>query len=275
MRCSIVSKRWKLLTTFLPNLKFSTTDFSSSSCDNIIDGIFRRHSGSIELFEFRNTSRPTSMHALRHNICEWIRCAALKNVKEIKIEEIWRTAEIPNSIFLCHRLRSLAVKSFSLTNIPASFGGFGSLTTLNFHNVELHDKTIEDMLRFCPILEIFVLNNCYGLQRLKICSDRLISLDISSPIKAIAVNCTRLTSFVFRECSCREIEAFLPACLSLSTNVGEIEMLRTIKSVRNMTLFVRTFSNTMSEKHVEILSEFPNLEQLCIYHADLFQLVRF
>ena len=61
MRCSIVSKRWKLLTTFLPNLKFSSTDFS----DDIIDGIFQRHSGSIELFEFRNTS-PLTPHVIIH-----------------------------------------------------------------------------------------------------------------------------------------------------------------------------------------------------------------
>ena len=102
MRCSVVSKRWKLLTTFLPNLKFSSTDFS----DDIIDGIFQRHSGSIELFEFRNTSPPNS-HVISHNICEWIQYAALKNVKEIKIEEIlYPITEIPNSIFLCHQLRS-------------------------------------------------------------------------------------------------------------------------------------------------------------------------
>ena len=191
-------------------------------------------------------------------------------MKEIKIEEIlYPITEIPNSIFLCHRLRSLAAKNFRLTNIPACFGGFRSLTTLNFDDIVLRDKTIEDMLGLCPILEILILNNCFGLQRLKICSESLISLDVSSRIKAIAVNCPRLMSIVLRNCKCREIDAFLPACLSLSTNFGQIQMLTTLQSVRNITLFTRTFGNTVYAKDIEILSEFPNLEQLCIYHVDI------
>ncbi|GLJ19286.1 hypothetical protein SUGI_0346870 [Cryptomeria japonica] len=265
VRCSIISKRWKLLWTFLPNLKFSSADFnfsspifSLSSFTRIVDRIFYLHSSPLELLEF--TEIPYSYIPVK--ISEWIHCAALKNVREINITD-GDQVEVPKSIFLCHSLRYLALKSFLLTNIPDCFGGFHGLTTLNFYNVELKDKTIELMLQLCPVLEILVLSRCDGLTRLKICSNSIISLNLSeSEIEAITANCPRLESFTLIKNYGRNIvqmEFYLPACSSLCTNVAKLEAFTTLKSLRKI-----AFLNLTSKSDVNILSEFPDLEQMCM-----------
>lgn len=274
VHCSVVSKRWKFLWTFLPNLKFSSWDFdfSSSSCSCIVDGIFERHSGSLEVFEFSNYRS----FCTNDKICEWIHRAALKDVREIRIEgsaSCNSRVEVPTSIFLCNRLRSLALKRFLLTNIPDCFGGFTGLAALNLYNVELNDKTIELMLQLCPVLEIFLIDDCHGLKRLKICSDSLISFNLSdSWTKAITVSCPRLVSLILIKMlgSTVEMEFSLPACLSLCTDVAQLEMFTTLKSLRKI-----TFLNLISKHDVMILSEFPDLEQMCIDSPGCAALVSF
>ncbi|GLJ19542.1 hypothetical protein SUGI_0352920 [Cryptomeria japonica] len=78
VHCSLVSKGWKFCWTFAKNLKFPEDFFSSSrsptEIQNIIDLIFERHSGQLEVFEFNNVRFCCSSD----KISDWIHCAALK-----------------------------------------------------------------------------------------------------------------------------------------------------------------------------------------------------
>ncbi|GLJ19550.1 hypothetical protein SUGI_0353110 [Cryptomeria japonica] len=156
VHCSLVSKGWKFCWTFAKNLKFPEDFFSSSrsptEIQNIIDLIFERHSGPLEVFELNNVRFCCSSD----KISDWIHRAALKGVQEIKIvEKVSEIYEVPAAIFLCQNLRSLALKNFLLTNLPDSFGGLADLTTLDLCNVDLNDKIVELMLQLCPGLESF------------------------------------------------------------------------------------------------------------------------
>ncbi|XP_059074795.1 F-box/LRR-repeat protein At1g55660-like [Cryptomeria japonica] len=263
--CSVLSKRWKSLWTVLPSLKFSSGDFSPSLCSRAVDDIFKLHSGLLERFEFSILSFCTS-----NKICEWIRCGALKDVREMNIKEsTLHPYEVPISIFLCNSLRFLVLSNFLLTNIPDSFAGFSGLATLNMYNVEVKDKTIERMLHLCPVLEILILYDCNGLERLKIYSDNLISLNLSSKIDGLKTNCPRLENLIIVKHRMRimvEMEFYLTACLSLCTDVS-LERFTTLKSLRNITLL-----NFISKLDVNILREFPDLEQMCINSGDCSQL---
>ncbi|GLJ19283.1 hypothetical protein SUGI_0346840 [Cryptomeria japonica] len=119
----------------------------------------------LELFDFSDID----YFYIDDKISEWIHRAALKDVREISIEGThFSFVEVPKSIFKFFSLRSLTLKEFRLTNVPDRFGGFAGLTTLYFYKIELEDKTIELMLKLCPVLKILILSNCYGLKRLKI-----------------------------------------------------------------------------------------------------------
>ncbi|XP_059074793.1 F-box/LRR-repeat protein At3g26922-like [Cryptomeria japonica] len=259
VRCSVLSKRWKFFWTVLPNLKFSTGDFSASSCSRAVDNIFKLHSGLLERFEFNKSS---CTRRSRDKICEWISYAALKDVRELSIEESTsRPYEVPISIFLCQSLRFLALSNFLLTNMPDSFAGFAGLATLNLYNVEVRGKTIELMLQLCPVLEILILCKCKGLHRLQIYSDSLIFLNLSSEIAGIKANCPRLETLILSKKmwgSTVEAEFYLPSCLSLCTYVAQLKRITTLKSVRNITLL-----DLIRKYEVKILREFPDLEQLC------------
>ncbi|GLJ19288.1 hypothetical protein SUGI_0346900 [Cryptomeria japonica] len=152
VRCSVLSKRWKFFWTVLPNLKFSTGDFSASSCSRAVDNIFKLHSGLLERFEFNKSS---CTRRSRDKICEWISYAALKDVRELSIEESTsRPYEVPISIFLCQSLRFLALSNFLLTNMPDSFAGFAGLATLNLYNVELKRITTLKSVRNITLLDL-------------------------------------------------------------------------------------------------------------------------
>ncbi|XP_057836047.1 putative FBD-associated F-box protein At5g53635 [Cryptomeria japonica] len=260
VRCSVVCKRWKSLWTSLPILKILSLDFSSSSYSCLVDNIFERHSGNLELFEFSNTLS----FDISDKLSNWIHSAALKHVREIKIKEntsIVPFVEVPTSIFLCHTLRSLIVNSFLLTNIPDYFVGFAGLETLNFENVKLTDNNIAFMVQLCPVLKILRLFNCYGLRSLKIFSESLVSLNLCSRIEAITASCPQLMSLTLIKylCNMIEMDFYLPACSSLCTDAAQFRVFTTLKSLKKITLV-----DLIHKDDVPILCEFPDLEKICI-----------
>ncbi|GLJ19285.1 hypothetical protein SUGI_0346860 [Cryptomeria japonica] len=223
-------------------------------------------SSPIELLEF-DTSSSTyeisdEVYENSDKISEWIHRAALKDVREIRMADDFAVVEVPKSIFLCHSLRSLALTNSFLTSIPDCFGGFAGMTTLNFYNAELNDKTVELMLELCPALENLIFSDCYGLKKLKICSNSLISLNLSdTEIETISANCPRLIRFTLIKVlgNTAEMEFYLPACSSLCTDVAQLEAFTTLKSLTKI-----IFLNLTSKSDVKILSEFPDLEQMCM-----------
>ncbi|GLJ19544.1 hypothetical protein SUGI_0352970, partial [Cryptomeria japonica] len=138
VHCSLVSKGWKFCWTFAKILKFPEDFFSSSrsptEIQNIIDLIFARHSGPLEVFKFNNVRFCCSSD----KISDWIHRAALKGVREGETGQDREEGK--------ERER----ENFLLTNLPDGFGGLADLTTLDLCNVDLNDKIVELMLQLCP-----------------------------------------------------------------------------------------------------------------------------
>ncbi|GLJ19261.1 hypothetical protein SUGI_0346430 [Cryptomeria japonica] len=268
IRCSVLSKRWKLLWRFLPKLCFSDDMFNSSTrllkIHNIIDGILKLHSAPLEAFHFYGGISTVVSNA---KIDEWIHYAALKDVRDIFIQFLV-DVEVPTSVFSCRNLRDLFLINFDFENMPGSFAGFACLTSLNFHNVKLNDTTFKLMLQLCPVLEILVVRNCHGLERVKICSSSLCILELDFPsssheIKSITARCPGLEILKLRVMyHVEKMEFELPDCSDLSTTVSRLEPFTTLKSLMKMAFLCGIF-----ESNVSLLHNFPDLEQLWIDNA--------
>ncbi|GLJ19259.1 hypothetical protein SUGI_0346380 [Cryptomeria japonica] len=268
IRCSVLSKRWKLLRRFLPKLCFSDDMFNSSTrllkIHNIIDGILKLHSAPLEAFHFYGGISTVVSNA---KIDEWIHYAALKDVRDIFIQFLV-DVDVPTYVFSCRNLRDLFLINFDSENMPGSFAGFACLTALNFHNVKLNDKTFELMLQLFPVLEILVVRNCHGLERVKICSSSLCNLELDFPsssheIKAITARCPGLEILKLRIMyHVEKMEFELPDCSDLSTTVSRLEPFTTLKSLMKMAFLCGIF-----ESNVSLLHNFPDLEQLWIDNA--------
>ncbi|GLJ19269.1 hypothetical protein SUGI_0346610 [Cryptomeria japonica] len=269
VRCSVVSKKWRFFWTFRKNLKFAGDLFSSSSSvsqiENRIDRILKLHSGQLEVLEVNNAR----LCCTSQKISDWIHQVACKGLQEIKMEgKVLEISEIvPTAIFLCQSLRSVTLRNFVLTNLPDGFGGFTELKALNLYKVQLNDKIIELMLQLCPGLEVLNLHICNGFERLKICSQNLVALSISSEIKAITANCPRLLSLITLLgdnetlnilLGRMEIKLDLPVCLSLCTNTP-LEPFAGLRTLRRITSLRGIVWSSL-----KILTEFPDLEEMCI-----------
>ena len=242
MCCSVLCRKWKFFWTSLPNLKFSWRNFSVSSHGYIVDPIFEYHSGSLR----ENENKGNTLNVSRF--------------------------EVPTFVFLCENLRSLSLQYYILRNIPNAFVGFTGLEALNLENIVLNDDIIELILQLCPGLKMLRILDCHGLDMLNICSENLISLNISSRIKGITAKCPTLENLVlikkFGNLFQREFD--LPRCLSLCTDAVQFRMFTPLKSLRKITLV------DMIHKHdVPVLWEFPNLEQMCIDNPYAHELVSF
>ncbi|GLJ19262.1 hypothetical protein SUGI_0346450 [Cryptomeria japonica] len=268
IRCSVISKRWRFLWRYLPNLRFSEEIFYSSArlfeIQNIIDGILKWHSVPLELFQFYGL---ISFVVSRAKINEWIHHAALKDVRKISLQ-FHREVEVPNSVFFCTKLRYLCLRNFRLENMPGSCGGFACLETLYLLYIKLNDKTLELMLQLCPVLKVLVVGNCHGVQRVKVCSGSLIFLHLDFPsssngIRAITASCPRLVSLAIKvPYHVEKMKFELPACLHLSTTAAQLDPFTTLKSLRKMTIL-----SVIYQGDVSCLHKFPDLNQICIDNA--------
>ncbi|GLJ19263.1 hypothetical protein SUGI_0346490 [Cryptomeria japonica] len=180
--------------------------------------------------------------------------------------------DIQNIIDDILKLHSAPLELFQLHGLISS--DFSSATINEWINhatlkddIKLNDKTFELMLQLCPVLEILVLHNCNGIQRLKISSASLIILNLDFPpsygkdrVKAITVKCSRFVSLTIKiRDHVEKMEFELPTCLHLWTNASPLEPFTTLKSLTKMTLV-----NGIYESVLSFLHQFPHLKQIFI-----------
>lgn len=162
VRASILSSRWKLVWTSLPNLMFNdklcyrrdgTSDNDAlTRFENFVDRMLLSNSVSINKF---------SLHCrkLRYlsRLKFWIALAIMRNVHEIEVklpvgdpfEEGYEHVELPECIYNSETLEILKLQTDFLFKSPSSGICFPRLK--KFH-VEIHKPNVPDF-SICPVLE--------------------------------------------------------------------------------------------------------------------------
>ncbi|XP_077242139.1 putative F-box protein At1g49610 isoform X1 [Tasmannia lanceolata] len=212
---SFLSTRWRYLWTLTTNLDFDqrlivspTEDFSKSRrlFASFVDRALLLHEGS-EINRLRIWFNYD--HELyESHLSSWIRFAILRNVKELdlQLEREWEDNDFyfwdmpflfNPSVFIRDSVRVLKLCLPGLDPTPDM--RFGSITTLHLKQIGLTERTIPDLLNFCPHLENLVLDHV-GLYMapLKIYSVKLKTLSIVNSIQmngSVEIDAPNLLSF--------------------------------------------------------------------------------
>ncbi|XP_077243391.1 F-box/FBD/LRR-repeat protein At5g56420-like [Tasmannia lanceolata] len=212
---SFLSRRWRGLWTFIQSLDFDhtlilpQTSYSSSSenlrlFSEFVDRTLILHEASkIEKFRlsFDYDENRYASHA-----DSWIRFAIRNNVQELDLDFRGdrRSGKSPNEVFYDFSLSALSrgqVRVLRLCEIdlylPTEFC-FRSLTDLSLIEIELTDEIVSGLVNGCPQLESLVLDYCYGMQHLKICSPSLKRLSLLHYIdenSSVEICAPKLVSF--------------------------------------------------------------------------------
>ncbi|PRQ52916.1 putative F-box domain, leucine-rich repeat domain, L domain-containing protein [Rosa chinensis] len=247
VQTSLISRKWRPLWSRLRFLKFSyehfplndppsdNRDFFAEFVDRAL--ILRPHS-PIDLF---------SLSFIYHDrfgfhVDSWVRCAVtLLHARELHLDffidrEYHQTDETFNHKydFPFAVLRNGAVRVLKLTRVdltlPASMAAMGlvSLSSMYLDEVYLTDQMVCDLISGCPNLEELELQNCWGMEKMKICSKKLKKLAFayiydSDNRNTIEIDCPNLCSISFDNCSFTQfVLKFAPALVEFSVSIVRI-----------------------------------------------------
>ncbi|KAK9924627.1 hypothetical protein M0R45_032986 [Rubus argutus] len=247
VQTSLISRKWRPLWSRLRFLKFSyehfplndppsdNRDFFAEFVDRAL--ILRPHT-PIELF---------SLSFIYHDrfgfhVDSWVRSAVRHlQARELHLDffihrDYHRTDETFNHKYdfpFCV-LRDGAVAVLKLTRVdltlPASVAtmGLASLSSMYLDEVYLTDQMVRDLISGCPNLDELELQNCWGMEKLKICSKRLKKLALAyiydpDSKNTVEIDCPNLCSLSFDNCSFTQfVLKFAPALVEFNVRLVRI-----------------------------------------------------
>ncbi|KAH9307948.1 hypothetical protein KI387_035859, partial [Taxus chinensis] len=277
---SILSRRWRSLWTQIPCLHFlrdfysympmiptSMPKYTSAMSKEIaisvryvkgvIHNILSLHSGPLESFRLI-----VLFEAGQRMFDQWIKCAAVKGVKQMDLTSLYGVLYLFPSLFDCHRLTDLKLAGFRFTGIPTDFEGFLHLKECSLILTDnLTDDRLQQLIALCPILQKLVLSCCPHLTNLKICSSSLSRLalrDLSAV--SITADCPHLAELKLEDChGLHKLE--LNSCVFLhcvhSLEVPSFGRCGTVKSLKKLSL-----DNFWVAHPLIFHGNFPELEEL-------------
>ncbi|ESQ47064.1 hypothetical protein EUTSA_v10027772mg [Eutrema salsugineum] len=148
---SILSKQWKFLWMWLPNLEYSSSYHrESAALGEFIDKNLPLHRApvieSLRLdFNFGNP------HVGPENIKRWVEISVSRNVRELEVSYDSESENIfPGSFYTCASLVILKLEDVTLMDVPST-GCPHSLKTLKLQCLEY--ANLQRLLSICPVLE--------------------------------------------------------------------------------------------------------------------------
>ncbi|KAG5229832.1 F-box protein [Salix suchowensis] len=159
---SLISKKWKSLWSLVPSLNFSYVHFP----------IYKNRYGC--------------------HVDSWVRYAIRNRVSELDLDffidesfhivesEGRRDYDFPFSVPRNGKVRVLKLCRCDLT-LPANMESMNlsSMKEIFFYQIYMTDDMVLNLLKACPNIEVLKLN-CYGMENLRLCSEKLKRLGLSS-----------------------------------------------------------------------------------------------
>uniref|UniRef100_A0A6N2LXT8 F-box domain-containing protein n=1 Tax=Salix viminalis TaxID=40686 RepID=A0A6N2LXT8_SALVM len=195
---SLISKKWKSLWSLVPSLNFSyvhfpiyksfftTRQFFSEFVDRTL--ILRPH---LPLQKFRLEFIYEDRYGC--HVDSWVRYAIRNRVSELDLDffidesfhivelEGRRDYDFPFSAPRNGKVRVLKLCRCDLT-LPADMESMNlwSMKEIFFYQIYMTDDMVLNLLKACPNIEVLKLENCYGMENLRLCSEKLKRLGLSS-----------------------------------------------------------------------------------------------
>uniref|UniRef100_A0A1U7WUA7 F-box/FBD/LRR-repeat protein At1g13570-like n=2 Tax=Nicotiana sylvestris TaxID=4096 RepID=A0A1U7WUA7_NICSY len=198
IRTSILSKKWRLNYSTIPQLVFDDqfckelVDFANKKCapefseyelkyhlEEIISKSLMLHPGRIEKFKvcipnFTTTSVP--------DVNKWILYLSRKNIKTISLKYMTSIVhhKLPPYFFSCLHLTYLKLLNIHISPPPPEFKGFLNLYKVLLSRVHFGSNCLESFLCSCPVLRALELYWCSGIRHFNISGSKLKKLRIKA-----------------------------------------------------------------------------------------------
>lgn len=195
VRTSILSRKWRYTWAKVPKLTLDHTLWEDILTRKvrvklgvILLQLFSLRQGPITECRISNIPDPKhfaeidnlmfylSRNGIEHLVLE------LSNSKKYKL---------PSSIFTCSQMRHLTLH-YCVINPPPTFHAFNKLLHLQLFNVAISDKSLENLISRCPLLEHMELDISNPLNYIVLNSPKIKSLNFGSKINSICFKNTPL-----------------------------------------------------------------------------------
>lgn len=189
IRTCVLSKRWIWLWTSIPCLSFNLEGTPCKTVDQFIffvqNTLILNRSSKIFKFHIDFEEHWRGFHVKLDSkvIDTWIRFATRADVEELSLglydslkEKLTCNYQLPGHIFACSSLTKLHLSRCNI--VPHGVITWTLLKSLSIKTTELSDDVMRQVFSGSPILEVLVISQCVGLNRLDITSTSLRKLVI-------------------------------------------------------------------------------------------------
>ncbi|XP_059310031.1 putative F-box/LRR-repeat protein At4g00320 [Lycium ferocissimum] len=232
---SILSKTWLQAWLSLPDLKFAAAYFKGNT--KVVDNIMERYRVRkipIEKFELSYSGFSFPL------IYKWLYSALQNGIKEVVVRDtrdFFLSFPFPFPIFkvlAAKSLRELVLSGCDLICVSLSSGvsNCHSLRKLSLSMVRLDDNMLQTLLNSCPLIVSFILEYCYGLEKIELFNLQKIK---SQSLKVLEI----------RDCKgIGEIDSSNLVSLEYMGNkIPELKMASESSQLKNSKIFLKCFKN--------------------------------
>ncbi|KAH0756804.1 hypothetical protein KY290_020297 [Solanum tuberosum] len=200
IRTSILSRKWRYRWAKVPKLTLdhtlweyiSTRKVRARLNSRILYHLFSLRQGPINECRISNIPEPIHFCEIDKLIFFVSRNELEQLVLELPKGEKYK---LPSSIFTCSKMRHLTLH-YCVVNPPPTFQAFSKLIRLQLLNVAISDKSLENLISRCPMLEDMELDIADPLNYIEINAPKLRSLNFGSKLNSICFKNTPLLTDV-------------------------------------------------------------------------------